>query len=66
LASAVFLVLRRLLVLHRLRMLARCVTAIAHGRILACFMFVALCRVFLLIGAVFVPGSVLGHARRCG
>jgi hypothetical protein len=29
-------------------------------------MFVALCRVFLLIGAVFVPGSVLGHARRCG
>ena len=64
-----FLVLRRLLVLHRLGMFAGRVTAIAHGRILACSVLIALCRVFLLFGAIFVPSGIavadLGHARRC-
>lgn len=53
-----FLVLRRLLVLHRLGMFAGRVMAIAHGGILACSVLITLCRVFLLFGAIFVPSGI--------
>jgi hypothetical protein len=65
-----FLALRCFLVLHCLGMFAGRVMPIAHRRILACSVLVALRRVFLLLSAIFVPSSIvvadLGHARGCG
>jgi hypothetical protein len=62
-----FLMLRRLLVLHRLGMFAGRVTAIAHSSILACSVLIALRRVFLLFGAILVASGIvvayLGNAR---
>jgi hypothetical protein len=64
-----FLVHCRRLMLLGLSLLASRVMAIAHGRILACSVLIALCRVFLLFGAVFMPSGIvvadLSHARGC-